>query len=386
MIQAIQNIPISRYYEGVINQGSQLIGSLFQKTLGPVAGYFLKVCLFREAALQDPFSRWVFTPVAKAVGNFWMRLQGLPAPFVSFDPARLQKSADFLAEFAEMRELRTEDGTLIKWALFTPQSFDQWVEKNGGIREGEWIRPRTENDWQALQRLREFKAFKEVGHAFKIPAPIPNAKLKCILRCNGFGLSIPTDKSFIGLHLAAGFHYAIFEWRTEVSTKGFFQDAESAFQAILKEGFIPRQIKPIGYCGSSYVVAHLKELHHHERLDVIMIGPHTSLKDVIQNTVWPANRIGLLGLPAVENNGVDFDNIRKFRSLRQGPASTCLIMRNENKIGAVDTVARLAEAVRLTGQCDLILKPENCPDSDFDFNKQFRNEEVLGRYFLFLTR
>lgn len=385
MIHAIQDRCCPRLYEAK-ERAVEALSHLFKKTVEPVVGYFLKVCIFREAALQGKFSKWVFAPIAMTIGNLWMRCQGLPPVFRTFDTERLQKSLQFLSEFTEMREAETEDGVRLKWALFSPRKFDQWVAENGGVRDGEWIRPRTSGDWNRLQRLREFKAFEEVDQAFKVPESNWYAEQTCVLRCNGFGLSIPMDKSFIGLHLAAGFTYAVFDWREEISAKGLFQDAETIYQAVRKEGFTPHQIKPIGYCGTTYVVAHLKELHHHEGLDVVMIGAHTSLKDVIEHTMWPANRIGLLGLGAIENNGADFDNIRKFQSLKPAPASTCLIMDDKNPIASADTVPRLTEALRQSGQCELILKPKDCPSSDFDFNKQFRNHEVRKRYFDFLCQ
>ena len=144
------------------------------------------------------------TPIARGIVNLWMKCQGIPERLGAFDEIRLSKSAAFLAEFGEVREGRAADGEPLRWVLYTPQRFEQWVREHGGVREGEWIRPRSEEDWAGLQRLREFKWFEEVGHAFRVPALVPGAQERCLLRCQGFGRTIPMDKSFIGMHLAAG--------------------------------------------------------------------------------------------------------------------------------------------------------------------------------------
>ena len=361
------------------------LSAIFRCTIEPFIGYFLKICIFREAALQGNFAHWVILPLTAKIGNTWMRCRGFPAPFTILEKARLDKSAQFLAEFGEPREIKTADGTTLKWTFYSSEKFQQWLEKQGGVRQEDLIVPKREEDWAALKRFAEFK-FKQIGHAFEVPKSTAGANKRCILRCNGFGLPLETDKKLIGLHLAAGFNYAVFEWRKEPSIEGFFQDAEAAYQEVLAQGFTPPRIKALGYCGSNYVVAHLKEKHHSEGLDVVMIGAHTSLQDVIAHSGAPMNRIGLLGLGAIEKNGLDFDNIRKFQALLPSQASTCLIMNPQNAITPPDTIERLKDALLQSGGCDVILKPENCKEEEFNFNKQFQIPEIWQRYVSFLCR
>lgn len=385
MTNPLTAVPTVSFVQRVNLFITRSLSALFRKTLEPLIGYFLKICVFREAALQGWFAKWVILPLTAKIGNTWLRCRGFPPQFANFEKTRLDHSTHFLAEFGEPREIKTADGTTLRWTLFSSDKFNRWVEEQGGIRQGNQIVPRRAEDWESLKRLAEFK-FKQIGNAFEVPEPTAGANERCVLRCNGFGLPIATDKKFIGLHLAAGFNYAIFEWRKEASIEGFFQDAEAAYQAVLQQGFTPHQVKALGYCGSNYVAAHLKENHHSEGLDVVMIGAHTSLRDVISHAQSPINRIGLLGLGAVEKNGMDFDNIRKFQALQPGPASTCLIMNPKNEIAPPDTVERLRNALLQSGGCEVILKPENCTEEQFNFNRQFQIPEIWQRYIAFLSR
>jgi|GEM_PF-2865557 hypothetical protein len=359
--------------------------AIFRRTIEPLIGFFLKICVFREAALQGRFAKWIILPLTVKIGNTWMQIKGFPSQFTNFEKNRLDKSAQFLAEFAETKKIKTADGTEIKWTFYSSEKFQEWIEAHGGVRLGTQIVPKQAADWKSLKHLAEFK-FKETGHAFEVPELMNEANKKCILRCNGFGLPMETDKKWIGLHLAAGFNYALFEWRKEVSIEGFFQDAEAAYQALLQQGFTPFQIKALGYCGSNYVVAHLKEKHHAEGLDVVMIGAHTALRDVIAHGPSPVNRIGLLGLGAIEKNGMDFDNIRKFQTLLPGKASACLIMNPRNEVAPPDTIERLRKVLVQKGPCEIILKPAQYSKEDFDFNRQFQIPEIWQRYAAFLSR
>ncbi len=366
---------------------SALFEWLFKKIIEPLAGYLLKICLFRLSALQDRFSRWIVEPLARAVVNLWMKCQGIPNRFESYDPVRLAQSAAFLSEFAEIRTAATEDGKTIQWALYTPEKFEEWIEKNGGVRDGEWIRPRTEQDWSCLQRLRQFKWFEEKkNHSFRVPPPIPGASNKCILRCNGFGRTIPMDKAFIGLHLAAGFKYAVFDWRDEISIKGFFQDAEAIYQKLLQEGMAPQQIKAMGSCRATFPAARLKELHHKEGLDAVLIHAPPSLRAVVAHSQWPSNKIGLMGIGAIEKDGADFDTLRRLRSLEKGTAATCLIMNEDDQTLPPTAISDLKAAAEKSGPCDLIIEPKNEGSSDPHFEEPLRNPIVLQRYFAFLAR
>jgi hypothetical protein len=194
------------------------------------------------------------------------------------------------------------------------------------------------------------------------------------------------DKSFIGLHLAAGFNYALFDWREELSAKGFFQDAEAIYRALLREGFSPRQIKPMGSCRATFVVAHLKELHHTEGLDVVMSHTPPSLRSVIAHTMWPANKIGLLGLPQIEKDGVDFDTLRKFRSLPPSDSAACLIMSEGDQTVPPKENQELMETIQHIGKSEFIYEPKIEGTVDPHFGEPFRNPQVLQKYFQFLTR
>lgn len=359
---------------------------LFKKIIEPLAGYFLKICVFRLSALQDRFSLWVVEPLSRAVVNLWMKCQGIPNRMEAFDPARLAQSAAFLSEFAELRTAVTPDGKSIRWALYTPEKFNEWIDKNGGVRDGDWIRPRTEQDWHRLQRLRQFKWFEEKDRAFRIPPAQPGSAGKCILRCNGFGRTIPADKAFIGMHLAAGFHYAVFDWREEISINGFFQDAETIYQNLLKEGFSPKQIKAMGSCRATFPAARLKELHHKEGLDAVLIHPPPSLRAVVAHSQWPSNRIGLWGIGAIEKDGADFDTLRRLNSLEKGSAATCLIMSEGDRTLPSNAIEELKTAAEKSGPCELILEPKNTNGNDPHFEEPLRNPMVLQRYLAFLAR
>lgn len=393
MTQAIQAAPsrISTCFKPIAEawrKTAAAVGGVFKKLFEPIAGYFLKICVFRDAALQGRCSRSFMTPIARGIVNLWMKTQKIPNKLDAFDPARLKRSEAFLTEFAEMRTIRTADGVELKWALFTPERFNQWIADNGGVRDGEWIRPRSDADWPRLQRLKEFKMFpewlQEEGRAFRIPAPVPGAENKCVLRCQGFGRSIPMDKAFIGLHLAAGFSYAVFDWRPKINAKGFFEDAEAAFQAVRAAGFAPQQIKAMGSCRATFVVSRLKELHHQEGLDVVMMHTPPSLEAIVANQTWPANKIGLCGLGAIERDGAHFDTLRRLEGLAPGPSRTCLIMSEGDKTVPADTIERLARAAQRIGETDLILEPKVQGGHDPHFGEPLRDAEVLRRYFAFL--
>ncbi|HEY4255459.1 MAG TPA: hypothetical protein VGM34_03840, partial [Chlamydiales bacterium] len=185
------------------------------------------------------------------------------------------------------------------------------------------------------------------------------------------------------LHLAAGFNYAIFDWRNEISAKGFFLDAEAVYQE-LRSQFEPSQIKPMGSCRSTFVVAHLKELHHNEGVEVVMMHTPPSLRAVVAHTMWPANRIGLLGLGSIERDGADFDTLRRYQSLRPGNAATCLIVSEGDKTIPVNEAAQLEAAVKKSGPCELIIEPKKDDKADPHFGEPLRNPEVLKKYLRFL--
>lgn len=335
-------------------------------------------------ALQGRCSRYIMAPITRGIINLWMKCKGIPDRLFPFDQARLNKSAQFLLPFGELKTVIAPDGTLIKWALYSPEKFNAWIEANGGIREGEWIRPKKPENWQKLQQLRQFKRFEEIGHAFRIPHPIANAPSRCILRCQGFGRTIPMDKAFIGLHLAAGFHYAIFDWRPQISIKGFFQDAETIYQALLQHGFSPPQIKPVGTCRTTFVIARLKELHHKEGLDVVMMRAPASLSSTIAHTQWPANRIGMWGLSAIEKDGADFNTLRRFLTLPKAPSRICLITNEGDQTIPPDDAKTLINTARKIGPCFEITKLKQS-NGDPHFDEPLYDPEVIKKYFKFLA-
>jgi hypothetical protein len=363
-----------------LSRAAHSITALFHRAIALVIGYSLKICLYRLSILQSRFSKWIVAPFIRLIYNLWMRLRGIPEQLAAFDAKRLEASAAFLSEFAEIRSIQTADGATLKWALFSPQKFQKWIEENGGVREGEWIRPRTEADWKSLRRLRHFKWFEENGHAFRAPPHLPGADKICCLRCQGFGRQMPMEKATIALHLAAGFHFAIFDYRTDPSPKGFYEDAETIYQALIREGFSAKEIKAIGYCRATFVVAHLKELHHKEGLDAVMIHAPPSLRETVEHMMGP---IGSLGLPSVESDG-DFDSLRRLRSLPSADAATCLIMNENDTILPPNTIANLKEAVQASGRCELILEPKKEGAGDPHFEDPFRDPAILQRYFEFL--
>lgn len=360
-----------------VQRACEFILYIFKKAVEPLAGYFLKICVFRDAALQDRCSRWFMAPIARGVINTWMRCQGIPDRLDAFDATRLSRSEAFLAEFADIQTIRTADGVTLSWAMYTPQRFQQWIDANGGERTGEWIRPRTLQDWQRLQRLREFRCFEEVGQAFRVPPVTPNLENKCILRCQGFGRTIAMDKYFIGKHLAAGIQYAIFNWRDDISARGQSQDAETIYQALLQRGFTPQQIIPMGTCRSTFVISRLKELHHQDGLNVVMIHAPPSLRQTIEHQSYLASRIGLLGLGTIENEGHDFDTLRKLRGLQHhATASVCLITSEGDRTILEESARELTREVQRVGPADLIVEPRGNGEGDPHFEEPLKNPFV----------
>lgn len=373
--------PVKEFFSNNIKK----IVELFKKIMAPLAGYLLKISFFQTVPRTDCFSRWVMGPLARCVLNIWQKTQGIQKTRTAFDPARLEKSRVFLSKFGDWKTTRAADGIEVKWGMFRAERFNQWVDENGGVREGEWIRPRTEADWPRLQKLREFKWFEEVGHAFKVPPPIPGAENICVLRCPGFGRSMPMDKAFIGLHLAAGFNFAIPEWRENFLEGGFFHDAEAVYQEVLKEGFAPQRIKTTAHCRSTFAASRLKELHHAEGLDAILIHPPSSLSDVVANQKWPANKIGLLGVPEIEKNGIDFNTIQRIRNLPPGPGRLCIIISEGDKTLPKDTAKKFEEAAQHANcQYRLILEKHKEGGSDPHFGEPLKNPEILMPYLSFL--
>ncbi len=108
---------------------------------------------------------------------------------------------------------------------------------------------------------------------------------------------------------------------------------------------------------ATFVVARLKELHHREGLDVVMIQAPNSLRATVAYVMWPANKIGLLGLQSIERDRADFDTVRRLRTLALGQAATCLIVSAGDQTVSPEARNELQEAVQRSGKCHLITEP-----------------------------
>ena len=364
------------------------ISALFKRIIEPLAGYFLKISFFQKIPSSDWFSKRIVAPLSLGILKLWQRSQGIPSQRTAFDSGRLEKSRAFLSEFGDWKTAKTADGREIRWGFFQAAKFERWIASHGGVRDGEWIRPRTDADWPRLAQLNEFKWFEQTGEAFRIPEKIEGMEDRCILRCPGFGRSMPMDKAFIGLHLASGFDYALLDWREDLGVEGIYNDIEALYQAVRSEGFPADRIKAIGSCRATFAVSRLMELHHAEGLDAVLIHPPPSLSAVVANQPWPANRIGLLGLGAVEQKGADFDTIRRIRELPQGSEERgrlCVVLSEGDRILPPDTEQRIRDAAA----------ESNCPvewiiqkkqgETDPHLEEPLRNQEVLASYLSFLS-
>ena len=361
------------------------VKKIFEATIQPIATYFVKMSVFREAALQGRCSRYFIMPPLIFFGNLWMRCNGLRPILGKFNTPRLQRSETFLAEFGDIKTLKMSDGARITWALYTPEKFEQWVQEHGGYRDGDRIRPRRPQDWERLKKLGAFKCFNEIEESFRVPARVPGSAGKCILHCPGFGTLMPMHKASIGKHLAAGFNYALFDWRkNEVSIKGYFADAETVYQALLQEDFTSDRIITMGSCRATFVVAYLK--NQHPRGDVVMIQAPPSLEKTIAHTKWPGSYIGLIGLKGLETNGFHFDSVRHLQNTEATEGATCLIMSARDRILPPNSIQELQEAAQLSGHCELIVDEGDETATDPHFSDPLNKPEILQRYFAFLAR
>ncbi len=375
----------STTYQALGRVLSSVTYALFKRGIEPIAGYFLRICVFRDSALQGRVSQWIVLPFVRAAGGIWLRIQGISTPFTRIEPTRLNSSAQFLAEFAEIRTITTADGVRLPFTIYTPERFEQWVAAHGGVRDGEWIRPRRPQDWAELQHLRNFKWFVEEGQAFRVPPLQPGASERCLLRVQGFGRTMPMDKAYIGMHLAAGFNYALFDWRGGLTASACFQDADAAYQAVRQAGFAADRITAMGSCRATFVVAHLKEQHGHEGLNVAMIQAPPSLHAAIAHTPWPARSIGMLGLGAIEDAPHHFDTLRRLQALPHAAGgATCLVMSEGDQTLPENAVQELRAAAERSGPCEVIMEPRVAGVVDPHFGDPLHNPTVLARYLAFL--
>ncbi len=357
---------------------------ILKKIFEVPAGYFLKISVFQNAALQGCFSQTFVRPIALMVVNLWKRSQGIPQQSDVIDQARLDRTEAFLKEFSEVRTLRTPDGIDLAWRLYRPEKFQRWIEASGGIRQGEWIVPRNLESWERLKRLSEFKCFEQRGQSFRVPAPVRGAQNQVVLHCHSFGRLMAMDKPYIGQHLAAGFNFAQFDWRDEISIKGYFQDAETCYQELLRQGFRGSQIKVMASCRGTFPAVYLKARHHAEGVDCVLIHPPPSLSQVIAMNTPPANWIGLIGIGAIEKEGEHFDSIQRLQSLAPGTGRLCLIMSERDKMIPQDTAQQFANAYGNAGPFHVIWEPKDEMVSDPHFEDPLRLPAVFQQYAAFL--
>ncbi len=379
-----QSIVYFCYANSLLEELKERLYEILTRALEAPAGYFVKISVFRQAAMKDRCSQWVALPLVFNVENLWRSKQGSP-PHQSFDEARLEKSAVFLREFAEVRTLQTQDGKTLNWKLYRPEKFQQWITANGGLRIGEWIVPRRRGDWEKLKRLNEFKWFEQVGQAFRVPAVVPGAGNSCVLRCQGFGRTMAMDKAFIGQHLAAGFNYALFDWRDELSIKGFAEDAEGCYQALRREGFAPSQIKIMASCRGTFPATQLKQRHHAEGVDAVLIQPPLSLRKVIACQPGPSSHIGMMGLGAIETEEEHYDSAARLQSLRPSSGRLCVIVSEGDRTLPEDTEEQFRRAACHAGPFYAIREPKVEGGSDPHFDEPLRKPEIFRRYVEFLA-
>ena len=359
----------------------------FLRIVSAPGAYFLKITLYRSAAMQDPFSQWIMAPLALAVVNLWKRTQGHPPQDDRIDPVRLKRGADFLSEFAEVRTLQTPDGTEIRWALYRPEKFEEWITAHGGVRVGNRILPRQAGDWERLKRLREFKWFEEINQTFHVPAPVDGAKNNCVLRCKNFGVPMSMDKAYIGMHLAAGFNYAVFDWRQSTSIKDLFEDAETCYQAVLSEGFTAPQIKLLGSCRGTFPTVYLKAKHHEEGVDAMLLQPPPSLRSVVANQPPPSKWIAMLGVAAIESGGEEahYDSIRRLQTLNPSSGRLCLLLTEGDKTIPADTKEQFSRAASHAGPFSVIEIPQGDQERDTHFTEPLENPDAFHSYTEFLA-
>jgi len=323
MINRCSPFPCKFLLEKCYTYPKRALTTLFQVTIGPFIGLILKISLFREAYLNGRISKYFILPFVKSIGNLWFRVQGLGSQFISFDEARLKRTELELLRNGRKEEIHTEDNRRVPLYFFEAER---------------------------------------------------DRKPQCVLYLSGFGLPFQTSKKLIQKHLEEGVSFAVFEYGKKASVEGFVQDADAAYKALLRRGIQPKNIKVLGYCGTTYIAAYLKLKYHCDGLDAILVNPHTSLRDVVRKV----NRLGLLGLGRVVSPQYEFDNEKLFSQLGMDGGSTCLVIDPNNSITPADTIQRLQAALSNTNSRTIEIREK--------FNKQFENPVVWDSYLNFLLR
>jgi hypothetical protein len=301
------------------------------------------------------------------------------------DPKRLEISEKFIEQFGKFQTIETADGKKIRFALYKPEALDKWIEANGGVRDGEWIRPKTPGDWKALRELQSFRWFEEVGESFKVPVKKDHLADKCVLRVQGFGRTIPMDKAFIGAHMALGVPYAVFDWREDnLSSTGFFQDAEAAYQTVRKEGFEPQHIIPMGSCKSSFIIGKLKEDHHEEGMNIVLVQPPPSLEQMIQKQMGLVRFLAMKSIGTIETKPGDYDTVARLQRLTpKDTPSLCLILSEGDTTIPADTKEQFLKATK--DPIDLVIQHTE-DGTDAHQLEPLRDPTVFDRYTQFLQK
>jgi hypothetical protein len=372
-----------RLISDVVNFSRKIIVSPFNLInciIARIATQILKACIFQEAAFQGNFfGEKVFSPVARIIVNIWQKFNGINNPKAAFDSQRLLESQMLLGQFAEEKVAKTPDGQEITYMLFKAERFQKWVIDNGGKiinnKDHVLITAEDETSWAKLQDLRNFKCFEEVKKGFKIPKFLPRAKEKCILFCQGIGRQIPMNKRFIGLYLAAGFNFVVFNWRREVNLEKYFEDAEAVYNALIsEENFTPNQIVAVGECRSTFMVSYLKEKYHLEGLEAVLVHPITSLRHVIEVKNSLIRKVGLLGLKGLEKTKDLFDNLKRLKRMGSGKARTIFILNKGDKILPKNTKELFQKTVEKSVICEIPVEDKN--------NAHFRNPLLDEKFFV----
>ncbi len=360
------------------------LANFFSWMVRPIVGFCLKASVYQSMALDQSGSlvKCCCAPILRGIVKLWGYCRGDDIKIGALDSVRLERGEQFIRQFAEFETLITSDGQELRFAVYKPEALTQWIEANGGVRDGEWIRPRTPADWDQIQKLREFRWFEEVDGKFRVPVRVDALQNKCILRCQGFGRTIPMDKGFIGAHMAIGINYAIFDWRKgDLSSTGMFEDAETVYQALLSKGFTPSQIVPMGSCRATFVMGKLVEDHYAEGMSAVLIQSPPSLEQMILKQGCIAKFLALAALPKVESKKGDYDTIARLNQLPPSDlAKLCVILSENDQTLPEDTEAQFRD---LPCNPSMLIVPSTS-DSDSHLQEPLRNAAIFDQYVEFL--
>jgi hypothetical protein len=137
-------------------------------------------------------------------------------------------------------------------------------------------------------------------------------------------------------------------------------------------------------CRSTFIASYLHEKHHTEGVSTVLIHPPTSLEAVVANQVWPANKLGLIGL-SILNKGNSFDTLSRIKRLTPSTGSLCVIVSEGDTTLPKDTDTQFQEAAKTAG-CSLKMIREKAAQGNHNphFREPLENPEVLIPYLQFL--